>query len=378
MKEQQATQIQKTEMQEHTSYPGKTPTELADLTNRLADLVECDPQPLDESRKEVAAAQEPAAQEQLATKTKEERLERLRQAERSHNAAASRGNNSPYSKDYPELCCAVDHGSGCESWIYHGTACPGAGKCPTELYERELKSQEAEEIANGWVEAQTVFAAQDAAALTESETKAEPAAQTQPATNTKPEDKEDYWADLTKGCVLVDGTLTYFLSPSPLSGRTQQEVDAYLKVMADEPAGYEPDNAPSDTSEEARHEEIANWLDSIAIVQSFYAVNWPYYDHEQGARLTMGCMFAGDDVAAMEQTMNTETKAEREARLIAAGAPCAAELIELQALRQTASPTEVQEMEDRLAETYGVWFTEKPKTCYERWKDKQVRRGKRA
>jgi hypothetical protein len=63
MKEQQATQIQKTEMQEHTSYPGKTPTELADLTNRLADLVECDPQPLDESRKEAAAAQEPAAQE---------------------------------------------------------------------------------------------------------------------------------------------------------------------------------------------------------------------------------------------------------------------------------------------------------------------------
>jgi len=64
--------------------------------------------------------------------------------------------------------------------------------------------------------------------------------------------------------------------------------------------------------------------------------------------------------------MNTETKAEREARLIAAGAPCAGELIELQALRQTASPTEVQEMEDRLAETYGVWFTEKPKTGYER------------
>ena len=36
MTEDQETQIQETEMQEHTSYPGKTPTELEEITNRLA------------------------------------------------------------------------------------------------------------------------------------------------------------------------------------------------------------------------------------------------------------------------------------------------------------------------------------------------------
>ena len=105
---------------------------------------------------------EPAAQE--PARTKEERLERLRQAEISHNAAASRGNNSPYSKDYPELCCAVDHGAGCVPRIYHGTACPGEGKCPTELYEMELKSQEADEMEESYIAHLEEAAAQKAAA----------------------------------------------------------------------------------------------------------------------------------------------------------------------------------------------------------------------
>jgi hypothetical protein len=54
MTEDQETQIQETEMQEHTSYPGKTPTELEEITNRLAAALTEPEQP---------AAQEPAAME---------------------------------------------------------------------------------------------------------------------------------------------------------------------------------------------------------------------------------------------------------------------------------------------------------------------------
>ena len=52
--------------------------------------------------------EQPADAQEPEPETKEERLERLLQSEISHNAAASRRNNSPYAKDYPELCCAVD------------------------------------------------------------------------------------------------------------------------------------------------------------------------------------------------------------------------------------------------------------------------------
>jgi hypothetical protein len=52
-----------------TSYPGKTPAELAEITHRLAGHVERDPQLLDELRKEAAATEptpeQPAAEAQL-------------------------------------------------------------------------------------------------------------------------------------------------------------------------------------------------------------------------------------------------------------------------------------------------------------------------
>ena len=167
-----------------------------------------------------------------------------------------------------------------------------------------------------------------------------------------------------------------------LSAKQPARVPGTTEATAQEP---EPlDYLDTEESDDARHEEIATWLDQINTVQRFYAVGWPFYDHEQAARLTTGCQACGDDFAAMEQTMNTETKADREGRLIAIGAPCAAELIELQARRQTATPTEVQEMETKLGETYGSWFTEKPKPDapegdgYQQFTDIQARKGNNA
>jgi hypothetical protein len=90
------------------------------------------------------------------------------------------------------------------------------------------------------------------------------------------------------------------------------------------------------------------------IVADYYAVGWPFYDHEQVARLTVAC--SDDELLEMEQILYTETKAEREVRLIAVKAPCSAGLIELQALRQTATSMEALEMENRLCDTYGCWL----------------------
>jgi hypothetical protein len=48
-----------------------------------------------------------------------------------------------------KLCCAVDHGTGCASRIYHGTDCPGAESCPVKQYEDEKCEQENAEMEAG-------------------------------------------------------------------------------------------------------------------------------------------------------------------------------------------------------------------------------------
>lgn len=229
MTEEQETQTQETQLQEDTSHPGKTP----------ADHVERDQQPLDEIRKEAAAAQERAA------------------TERTMEPAAMDG--------------------------------------PLYFYSvAEFKD----------------------------------------------------WAD----------------------GATQQQIHAYLNSLPDlalmclwsdlddeaaaqepEPLGYLDTEPESECS--ARDEALIKWFDSMCTVQRYYAVGWPFYDHEQCARLTTAC--SDDEIAAMVHILNSETKAEREARLIEVEAPCAAELIKLQTLRQTAPPTEALAMEEKLCDTYG-------------------------
>jgi hypothetical protein len=49
-------------------------------------------------------------------------------------------------KPNTKLCCAVDHGPGCASRIYHGTDCPGAESCPVKQYEDERWKQEDAEM----------------------------------------------------------------------------------------------------------------------------------------------------------------------------------------------------------------------------------------
>jgi hypothetical protein len=122
------------------------------------------------------------------------------------------------------------------------------------------------------------------------------------------------------------------------------------------------DTEPGDQEDdEADRRDIH--FDRIAIVERYYALPAEF---RHADLLTAACLQQGGDLDAWVDRMERETKEEREARLIRVGAPCADDLVELQALRLTGTPEAVREMEEKLENKYRQWFTQKPKPQEER------------
>jgi hypothetical protein len=109
--------------------------------------------------------------------------------------------------------------------------------------------------------------------------------------------------------------------------------------------GYEKsDDGEWVNSREAGIERYLNALDTVAY---YYGVG--YTDHHDRERL-FGTL---EEAEAMELEIKTETKEQREDRLIHLGCPCAADLIKLREKRLTVSPAEAEKLDLEFGEKHG-------------------------
>jgi hypothetical protein len=98
------------------------------------------------------------------------------------------------------------------------------------------------------------------------------------------------------------------------------------------------------------------FLDGLDTVAYYYAVG--YDDHRQRTYKAYGCFNPAfgcttQRIKDMRQTIDSETKEEREDRLIRLGCECAEELKELRKKRMTVSPEEAERLDVEFGEGYG-------------------------